>query len=81
MHRTILALAFAVVTFIVIAGYAFELWVYFTDRDNFAKRVTRKITYDETGQHAVPVWDRLLISYPLAILVLGGLATYFLLSE
>lgn len=74
MSRTILALALAVATVILIASYAFELWVYFTDRGNFARRVALRISYDDNGQQDVPVWDRLLVSYPLFILIFGGLA-------
>ena len=56
-----------------VGRYAFELWVYFRHRAKFDKLKAR-ITVDDSGLREVSVADRFLLSYPLAIVVCGGMA-------
>ncbi len=80
MAKLLLALLMAGATISLIALYCFELWVYFTDRGNFAKRVTLKITYDENGERGSPGLGPPADLVSRGILLCGGFATYFALN-
>ena len=67
-----MSILFLVVAVMFAARYAWELWLYFSDRPRFEKQARKlKITSDENGTKAVGTADRLLISFPLAIALFG----------
>lgn len=58
--------------------YARELYLFFTNREEFeAVRARHKISHGEDGSRAVSFVDRLFFSYPAFILVFGFFTVLF----
>jgi hypothetical protein len=56
----------------LVVSYLRELFVFFTDRDAYDEMQKPKISYGQDGDLPVTSADRLLLSYPLFIVLSGG---------
>ena len=74
LFRVTLVVTLALFACLTAAMYLRELFVFFTDRDAYDQMRKPKISYGEEGDTSVGTADRLIVSYPLFILLSGGLA-------
>ena len=72
--RVALVVALALFACIAAAVYFRELFMFFSDREAYNRMRKPEISYGEESGTPVVTADRLIVSYPLLILVSGGLA-------
>lgn len=77
MYMFLLLMFFAFLVFFVIS-YIYEIYVYIFHRENFNKKIKRKIFSAEFGGNEVSIRDRIFFTYPLfiALLILFCIAFY-----
>lgn len=74
LFRVTLVVALALFSCVIAAMYLRELFVFFTNRDAYDQMRKPKLSFGEEGDTPVAAADRLAVSYPLFILLSGGLA-------
>lgn len=75
--KVLVFLVALIFTLVLLYRYAFELYLFFSDRAKFeVVRKGHKMSHGEDGSIEVSVRDRLMISYPLFILGFGLLTIF-----